>query len=196
VLEVRDRSPVGGGQKLEVAMSTDEVRQEQRRERLKQIADEYTETVYDPEAREQLARREPASRYAAVTSEGSAESSHASNGNLLVFGSRREMAEVLGGEAADGWLTHGHAWDLDAEWEPWGNLEVHYAVEVGQRQTEPLIAVAVAGREDGLCLFAADTDAHSFAEEVRQNGGRTQVFEVAVNDLAATRLLVEAERRR
>lgn len=177
-------------------MSTDEARQKQRLERLKQIADEYTETVYDPEAREQLARREPTSRYAAVTSEGSAESSHASNGNLLVFGSRREMAEVLGGEAADGWLTHGHAWDLDADWQPWGNLEVHYEVEVGQRRTEPLIAVAVAGREDGLYLFAAGADADSFAEEVRAKGGSAQVSEVAVNDLAATRILIEAERQR
>jgi hypothetical protein len=196
VLEVRDRSPVGGGQNLEVGMNTDEARQRRRLERLKQIADEYTEAVYDPEAREQLAQREPASRYATVTSEGSAESSHASNGNLLVFGSLREMAEVLGGEATEGWLTHGHAWDLDAGWDPWGNLEVHYAVEVGQRQTEPLIAVTVAGREDGLHLFAASADADSFAEEVRQNGASAQVFEVAVNDLAATRILIEAERQR
>ncbi len=170
--------------------------QRTRLERLRQIADEYTEMIYDPEVREQLAGRESVSRYAAVTSEGSAESSHASNGNLLVFGSRREMAEVLSGEVTEGWLIHGHAWDLDGVWDPWGNLPLGYQVDIGQSPDEPLIAVAVDGREDGLYLFAAGDDADSFAEEVRENGGRAQVSEVAVNDLAATRLLIEAERRR
>lgn len=50
-----------------------------RRERLQAIAGGYTEEIYDRRTRAQLGATEPVSRYAAVTTEGSPESSYAAN---------------------------------------------------------------------------------------------------------------------
>jgi hypothetical protein len=107
-----------------------EARQETRLARLCQIAEEHTEEIYDAETRDQLACVEPVAPFAAVTSEGSAESSFHSNGNLRVFGTKEEMEASLAGELLDGWVTHGRVWDLDGEWDPWGNLTLTYTVKV------------------------------------------------------------------
>jgi hypothetical protein len=107
-----------------------EQRQQIRLDRLRQIAEDHTEEIHDAEAADQLAGIEPVTPFAAVTSEGSAESSFHSNGNLLVFGTRAEMEAALADEALDGWVTHGRLWDLDAEWDPWGNLQLICTVEI------------------------------------------------------------------
>lgn len=107
-------------------------RQRIRLSRLRQIAEEHTEEIHDAEARDQLAGIEPVAPLAAVTSEGSAESSFHSNGNLLVFGTKAEMEQALARELLDGWVAHGRVWDLDREWDPWGNLTLACTVKVGE----------------------------------------------------------------
>jgi hypothetical protein len=174
-------------------MSTDP-QQQTRLQRLHQIADQHTEEIHDAEAREQLALDEPVCRYAAVTSEGSAESSYASNGNLLVFGSFAEMSELLAGEAAAGWLAHGRAWDLDTDWDPWGNLAVAYQVKVGRAGPEPVTVVEVDGRDDGIYLFVDQDDAQAFGEAVRRGGGSCSKWEEVVSDGESAQRLIEAER--
>jgi hypothetical protein len=92
--------------------------QETRLRRLRQIADEHTEEIYDAETRDELDGAEPVAPFAAVTSEGSGESSFRSNGNLRVFGTKAEMEAALAGELVEGWVPHGRIWDLDAKWDP------------------------------------------------------------------------------
>jgi hypothetical protein len=104
-----------------------------RRARLAAIAAEYTELVHDSTTAAQPAGADPVSHYAAVTSEGSPESSYASNGNLLVAESAAELAEFLRRECGEGWLAHGRVWDLDAPFHLWGNLEVAYSVRWARR---------------------------------------------------------------
>jgi hypothetical protein len=83
-----------------------------RPERLAAIAAEYTEEIHEPRTMAQLDGTEPVTRLAAVTSEGSMESSLAHNGNLIVADTPAELAEGLRQEAGEGWLAHGRAWDL------------------------------------------------------------------------------------
>ena len=107
-----------------------EQRQEIRLDRLHQISEDHTEELHDTEAADQLAGIEPVAPFAAVTSGGSADSSFHSNGNLRVFGSRAEMETVLAAELLEGWVAHGRLWDLDAEWDPWGNLQLICSVAI------------------------------------------------------------------
>jgi hypothetical protein len=46
-------------------------------------------------------------------------------------------------------LAWGRAWDLDATWEPRGNLNVSYYVRVGVGSSPPVYGVTVPGREKG-----------------------------------------------
>lgn len=101
-----------------------------RRERLAEIADQFTKEIYEKTTAAQLAGGEPVSRYAAVTSEGTAESTHAANGKLLLADTTDELAVLLAEEAGEGWPTHGRVWDLDGGWDPWGNLTVTHRVEL------------------------------------------------------------------
>jgi len=101
-----------------------------RRRRLQEIANHFTQDVYDEKARVQLDGSEPVSRYVAVTSEGSAESMHLSNGNLRVSDTIAEMSDILALEASRGWVTHGRIWDLEDEWNLWGNLKANYSTEI------------------------------------------------------------------
>jgi hypothetical protein len=105
-------------------------RQELRLHRLRQIAQEHTEEIYDAETRDQLAGVEPVVPFAAVLSEGSAESSFFKNGGLVVFGTKAEMEANLAKQAIAGWVAHGRIWNLDSDWDPWGNLELICTVEV------------------------------------------------------------------
>jgi hypothetical protein len=166
-----------------------------RRERLRAIAAEYTEVVHEPTARAQL-QSERVSRYAAVTSEGSPESSHSSNGNLIVAETAGELAEALRQECGEGWLAHGRAWDLDAPWHTWGNLEVSYSVRVGEDATPPVHAVTVAGREDGIFLFEDLLDAETFAEVARRHGAEARYSEEPLHDHRAADRLIDAEAER
>jgi hypothetical protein len=104
--------------------------QETRLRRLRQIAAEHTEEIYDAETHDQLAGAEPVAPFAAVTSEGSADSSFHRNGHLLMFGTRSQMEKTLAEAAADGWISHGRVWNLDADWDSWGNLDLTYTVRV------------------------------------------------------------------
>lgn len=119
-----------------------------RRERLGAIADQHTEMIHDERTRAQLAGREPVSRWAAVTSEGTAESSHAANGNLPVADSVGDLAVLLAKEVAEGWPTHGRVWDLDGDWDSWGNLSVVHWVEAAGSEVRPLSAIVddIAGK--------------------------------------------------
>jgi hypothetical protein len=104
--------------------------QARRRERLAAIADQFTMEIHVKATAAQLAGREPVWRYAAVTSEGTAESTYAANGNLLVADTASELAALLAKEVGEGCPTHGRVWDLDGAWDPWGNLTVTHRVEL------------------------------------------------------------------
>ena len=133
-----------------------------RRERLAAIAEEYSEEIHDPRTENQLAGAEPVSRFAAVTSEGSPESSYASNGNLIVADTQADLAKRLRQEAGEGWLAHGRARDLDAPFDIWGNLEVAYRVRVGEDAVGRVQMVRLKGREDGPAHRG-----HAFASALR-----------------------------
>ena len=164
-----------------------------RRERLAASAGEYTERVHDSKSAAQLAGADPVSRYAAVTSEGSIESSRAANGNLIVAETTAALAEALRGECAEGWLAHGRLWDLDMPWHLWGNLEVAYRVEVGESVSRPVYLVTVAGREDGTYLFEERIDAEAFAEVVARHGGEATLSEEPVHGHRGADRLLDAE---
>jgi hypothetical protein len=167
-----------------------------RRERLAAIAAEYTEEIYDPKTKAQLAGPEPVSRLAAVTSEGSIESSYSSDGDLIVADTATELAERLRRLAGEGWLAHGRAWDLDAPWHLWGNLPVSVTVRVGEDVTRPIQVVSVEGREDGIDLFDDLVDAEAFQEVVRRSGGEAALSQEPVRDHRAADRLIDAEGRR
>jgi hypothetical protein len=167
-----------------------------RRERLGAIAAEYTEEIHESRTRAQLGATEPVSRFAAVTSEGSMESSHATNGNLIVADTPAELAECLRQEAGEGWLAHGRAWDLDAPWEVWGNLPISYGAQVGEEITRPVQVVSVESREDGIYLFDDPVDAEAFQKAVRRHGGEAELSEEPVHDNRAADRLIDAERGR
>ena len=167
-----------------------------RRERLAAIAEEYTEEIHDERTRHQLAGVEPVSRFAAVTSEGSPESSYASNGNLLVADSGVALAERLRQESGEGWLAHGRVWDLDAPWHLWGNLEVAYSARVGEDVRRPVYLVSVEGREHGVGVFEDLLDAEAFQKTVRLRGGEAELTEHLVHDHRAADRLIDAEGER
>jgi hypothetical protein len=167
-----------------------------RRERLAAIAEEYTEEIHDSRAAGQLAGADPVSRFAAVTSEGSAESTYGSNGNLLVAESARELAELLHQECGEGWVAHGRVWDLDSPFHLWGNLEVSYSVRVGEDAIRAVHTVRVEGREDGTYLFDDLLDAESFAKVVRRHGGAAELTEEPLHDNRGADRLIDAERGR
>ena len=167
-----------------------------RRERLAAIAAEYTEEIHDGRTRLQEAGVEPVSRFAAVTSEGSPESSHASNGNLIVADSALSLAEQLRQECGEGWLAHGRVWDLDAPWHLWGNLEVAYSVSVGGGYLPPLHLVTIEGREEGVYLFDDLVDAEAFLRVVRHNGDEAVLSTNPLHDHRAADRLIDTEGRR
>jgi hypothetical protein len=164
-----------------------------RRERLAAIAAEYTEEIHETRTKAQLDGPEPVSRFAAVTSEGGVESSHASNGNLIVADTPAALAECLRQEAGEGWLAHGRAWDLDAPWHLWGTLPVAYRVQVGDEITRPVQMVSVEGREDGIYLFDDLIDAEAFQEVVRRRGAEADLTEKPIHDNHAADRLIDAE---
>jgi hypothetical protein len=167
-----------------------------RRERLVAIAAAYTEEIHEARTRSQLGAAEPVSRFASVTSEGGVESSHATNGNLIVADTPAQLAECLRQEAGEGWLAHGRAWDLDAPWHLWGNLPIAYRVQVGEEITRPVQVVSVEGREDGIHLFDDLVDAEAFQRAVRRWGGEADLAEEPVHDNHAADRLIDAERSR
>lgn len=167
-----------------------------RRERLRAIAEEYTEQIHEERTRGQLDGKEPVSRYAALTTEGSPESSHAANGNLIVADTPDRLAEQLRQECGEGWLAHGRVWDLDAPFHSWGNLEAAYSVSVGEGYRPPLHLVEVAGREDGTYLFDDLLDAEAFAEAVRRHGGEARLTTNPLHDHRGADRLIDAERER
>jgi hypothetical protein len=169
---------------------------ETRRGRLRAIAEEHTEEIHDPRTRRQLAGADPVSRFAAVTSEGSPESSYAANGNLIVADAPQALAEILRQECGEGWLAHGRVWDLDAPWHSWGNLEVSYSVGVDEQVVRPIHVVSVEFRQDAVHLFEYPGDAKDFLEAVRLHGGRAVLSEEPLNDHRGAERLIDAERER
>jgi hypothetical protein len=166
-----------------------------RRERLTAIAADYTEEIHDPRTEKQLAGAEPVSRFAAVTSEGSIESSYASNGNLIVADGPPELAELLRQECGEGWLAHGRAWDLDAPFDLWGNLEIGYRACVGEDCARPVHAVRVHPPRPGLYLFDDRLDAEAFRKTVHHHGARAAISEEVVHDHRAADALIDEQRR-
>lgn len=166
-----------------------------RRERLRSIADEYTEEIHDHRARQQMAGLEPVSRYAAVTSEGSPESSYASNGTLIVAETTGTLAEALRQECGEGWLAHGRAWDLDAPWHLWGNLEIEYSVRIAGDDARSVHLVSVEGRSGGVYLFEDLIDAEAFQRMVRHRGGEARLAEEPIHGHRAADQLIDAEGR-
>jgi hypothetical protein len=167
-----------------------------RRQRLRAIAEEYTEEIHEPRTRAQLEGSEPVSRFAAVTSEGSPESSHASSGNLIVAETSADLAEALRRECGEGWLVHWRSWDLDLPWHLWGNLPVAYRVTVGEAVSRPVGVVTVAGRDRGSYLFEDPLDAEAFSEVVRRHGGEAVLSEKPLHAGRDADRLIEAETHR
>jgi hypothetical protein len=167
-----------------------------RHDRLAAIAEECTEEIHDPRTRRQLARLEPVDRYAAVTSEGSPESSYASNGNLIVADQPGALAEGLRQDAGEGWMAHGRVWDLDAPWHSWGNIGVTYSVHIGDDHLSSVHVVTVEGRKDGTHLFGDLLDAETFAEAVRRHGGSADLYTRPLDDHRASERLIDAGRAR
>jgi hypothetical protein len=166
-----------------------------RRERLRSIAEEYTEEIHDHRTRRQMAGVEPVSHFAAVTSEGSPDSGFASNGNLIVADTTVALAEQLRQECGEGWLAHGRVWDLDAPWHLWGNLEITYSVRVGEDARRPVYLVSVEGRPGGVYVFDDLIDAEAFRRMVRHRG-RTAALSVGlILDHRAADQLIDAEGR-
>jgi hypothetical protein len=167
-----------------------------RRERLVTIAEEYTEEIHERRTRSQLAGKEPISRFVAVTSPGSVESSDASKGNLIVADSAGALAELLRQECGEGWLAHGRVWDLDLPWHLWGNLPLSYEVRVGEESSRHVHLVMVSGRADGVYLFDDLVDAEMFAKAVRRGGAEAELSEEPIhNHPGADRLIdIEGER--
>jgi hypothetical protein len=166
-----------------------------RRECLAAIAASYTEEIHEPRVKAQLDGTQPIARFAAVTSEGSPESSYALNGNLIVAETTAGLAEQLRQECGEGWLAHGRVWDLDAPWHLWGNLEIAYSVRVGDDARRPVHLVAVEGREDGVYVFDDLVDAEAFQRMVRRRGGEAALSEKPVHDHRAADQLIDAEGR-
>jgi hypothetical protein len=167
-----------------------------RRERLADIAAENAEELHDRRAARQLAGLEPVWRYAAVTSEGSPESSLAEYGRLIVADTPGALAERLRQECGRGRLAHGRVWDLDEPWHPWGNLEVAYSVALGDEVLRPVHIVSVEFREDGIYAFEDPGDANAFLQAVRLHGGRAVLSEAPTHDHRAADRLIDAERER
>lgn len=165
--------------------------------RLRQIAEEYTEEIYDAEATDELAGREPVAPLAAVTSEGSPESSHYGNGNLIISGSAEEMADRLEGELSEGWISSGRVWDLRADEFDicGGNVPITVSVCLGEGHPAAEVYTAqVEGREDGLYVFSHPGCRNAFATAVESEGRRRCIREAEpVNDEAATKRLIAAE---
>jgi hypothetical protein len=130
-----------------------------------------------------------------VTSEGSPESSYASNGNLLVADGPGELAEQLRGECGEGWLAHGRVWNLDTPWHSWGNLGITYSVSAGDDMIRLVRIVSVEFREDGIYAFEDPVDAEAFPEAVRLHGGRAVLSEEPIHDHQAADQLIDTERR-
>jgi hypothetical protein len=167
-----------------------------RRRRLAAIAEEYTEEIHDPRTGAALSGGEPIPRYAAVTSEGSPESSYASNGNLLLADSTAQLAELLRQECGEGWLAHGRVWDLDAPWHSWGNLEAIYSVRVGEEGRPLVNVISVAGRPGGVYLFEDLLDAEAFREAVHRQGGEADLMQKYARDHRRADRLIDEERGR
>jgi hypothetical protein len=166
-----------------------------RRERLRSIAEEYTERIQESRTEEQLSGAAPPFRYAAVTSEGSRETDFSTNANLIVAETTVELTEMLGRECEEGWLAYWRVWDLDAPWSLWGNLEIAYRVEVGDDTTRPVHLVSVEGREDGVYLFDDLVDAEAFQKMVRHRGGQARLTEEPIHGHRAADQLIDAEGR-
>jgi hypothetical protein len=179
-----------------VSFDTPDTEPKTRRARLAAIAGEYSEQIHDSRSAGQLAGADPVSRFAAVTSEGSAESSYSFNGNLLVADSPGALAELLRQECGEGWLAHGRVWDLDAPFHLWGNLEVACSVRVGEDATKPVSVVSVEFREDGVYAFDDPADAIAFLQAVRLHGGRAVLSEEPIHDHRGADRLIDAERGR
>jgi hypothetical protein len=176
-------------------MSAQSPEPQTRRERLSAIAADYTEEIHDPRTEKQLAGAEPVSRFAAVTSEGSIESSYASNGNLIVADEAPDLAELLRRDCGEGWFAHGRAWDLDAPFDLWGNLEVGYRVCVGEDCARPVHAVGVHLRRPGLYLFDDRFDAEAFLKAIHRHGGAAELSEEPVLDHRGAERLIDEQRR-
>lgn len=84
-----------------------------RRERLNQIADARTESIYSERAAT-ACQSGPVPRYAMVTTEGTMDSSYASNGDLTVYESLDDLSEAAAGQIEDDW-TPKAMYDLDGD---------------------------------------------------------------------------------
>jgi hypothetical protein len=167
-----------------------------RRERLAAIAEIYVEEVYEPRTAAQLTGPESVSRFAAITSEGSIESSRARDGNLIVADSPAELAERLRQEAEEGWLAHGRVWDLDLPWRSWGTLSVSVAMSVGAEPTRRVQVVVVEGRQDGIYVFDEAADVGAFREAIRRGGEEVTLSEQPVHGGRVVDRLTDVELRR
>jgi hypothetical protein len=167
-----------------------------RRERLATIAEEHTEKIAEPRTAAQLSGAEPVCRYAAVTSAGPRETAFAERTNLIVAETAGDLAELLRRECEEGYLAYWRVWDLDAPWDPWGNLEAACSVRVGEEVTRPVHVVEVEGRPDGPYLFDDLTDAEAFAAAVRRHGGEARLTTNPLHDHRGADGLIDEEARR
>jgi hypothetical protein len=135
-----------------------------------------------------------APRFAAATSRDAPLPGRIATGTtLLVADSTWVLAGLLGQESAEGRPAWGRAWDLDAPWDPGGNLCVSHFVRVGTGSAPPVYGVNVPGREEGRYLFDDLPDAEDFADAVTDRGEVAEVCEELLYDRAGAAELLANE---
>ena len=104
--------------------------QARRRERLEQIAEEFTEEISESHAQAELDGDRPVAPFAVVTSEGSM-GGQFKNGTLFTCATPVELADYLTTAAENGQASYGRIWDLRTmDFDPGGNITAHLDVQL------------------------------------------------------------------
>lgn len=171
-------------------------RSDLRHQRLAAIVAEHVCSIRDCHtARAFLAPAGQTPRFAAATSQDAPLPGRAAaGGRLLVAGSTSSLADLLDRECRRGRRAYGRVWDLDAPWDPLGNLDVDHWMRVVEAERDAAIyRVRVAGREEGTYFFEHPHDAEDFFDAVRRHGDLAELSEELLHDRLAADALIGTE---
>jgi hypothetical protein len=174
-------------------------RSDVRHQRLAAIVAKHACSIRDRStARAFLAPSGRTPRFAAATSNDPPLPDRAvGGGRLLIAGSASSLADLLDRECRRGRRAYGRVWDLDAPWDPMGNLDVAYWMRVTEAERDSAIyRVTVAGREEGTYFFDHPHDAEDFFDIVRRHGDRAELSEEMLHDRLAADALIGVEAAR
>jgi hypothetical protein len=176
-----------------------ERRSDLRHERLAAIVAEHSCSIRDrATACAFLAPGRQTPRFAAATSQDAPLPDRPAAGvGLLVADSASSLADLLDRECRRGRRAYGRVWDLDAPWEPQGNLDIdHWMRAVELVRDSSVYRVTVAGREEGTYLFDHPHDAEDFFDVVRRLGEAAELSEEPLYDRFAADALIAVEAAR